>query len=75
MVTPPKMQARIYSPRLRAELISPLYHEAKRQHVPMTALASRFVAEGLSRLRADQSRIHEEPAASDPRDRAKQPDR
>lgn len=60
---------RYYSPRLRRDLINPLYHEAKRQHVPMTELASRFVEDGLKRLRPNQSTIAEEPVAADPRDR------
>jgi hypothetical protein len=63
---------RYYSPQLRRELISPLYHEAKRQRVPMTQLASRFVQDGLSQ--AGHSRIAEEPIASDPRDRTNKPD-
>jgi hypothetical protein len=55
---------RYYSPRLRRELINPLYHEAKRQRIPMTELASRFVEDGLNRLRPDQSTIAEEPGKS-----------
>ena len=43
-------RAKYYSPRLTRDLISPLYHAAKAQRVPMTALASRLVAEGLSRI-------------------------
>ena len=61
---------RYYSPRLRRDLINPLYYEAKRQRIPMTELASRFVEDGLNRLRADQSTIAEEPVATDPRARA-----
>lgn len=60
---------RYYSPRLRRDLINPLYHEAKRQRIPMTELASRFVEDGLNRLRPDQSRIAEEPLAADPPER------
>ena len=60
---------RYYSPRLRRDLINPLYHEAKRQRIPMTELASRFVEDGLNRLRPDQRTIAEEPVAADPRDR------
>jgi hypothetical protein len=61
---------RYYSPQLRRDLINPLYREAKRQRVPMTELASRFVEDALKRVRAAQSTIAEEPVASDPRDRA-----
>ena len=63
------MMERYYSPRLRRDLINPLYHEAKRQRIPMTELASRFVEDGLNRLRPDQPTIAEEPLAADPRDR------
>ena len=45
-------QGKYYSPRLLRPLISPLYHAAKAQRVPMTALASRLVAEGLERMNA-----------------------
>lgn len=58
-----------YSPRLVRSLISPLYHAAKAQRIPMTALASRLVAEGLQRLEdpgRGQSVIAEEPARYDP---------
>jgi hypothetical protein len=64
---------RYYSPRLDRTLISPLYHEAKRQQIPMTKLASRFVEEGLLRSR-DQNIVAEEPVAADPRDRVNSPD-
>jgi len=62
-------QARYYSPRLNRSLISPLYHAAKTRGVPMTALASRLVAEGLSRMNksGDQCIVAEEPSALDPR--------
>jgi hypothetical protein len=60
---------RYYSPRLRRDLINPLYHEAKRQRIPMTELASRFVEDGLNRLPPDQSTIAEEPIVEGPRDR------
>lgn len=39
-----------YSPWLHRTLISPLYHAAKTQGVPMTTLASRLIAEGLQRM-------------------------
>jgi hypothetical protein len=53
---------RYYSPRLRRDLINPLYVEAKRQRIPMTELASQLVEAGLNRLRPDQPTIAEEPA-------------
>jgi len=48
-------------------LIARLYHQAKTERVPMTALASRLIREGL----VDQERIFssvvaEEPPAIDP---------
>lgn len=65
-------QGKYYSPRLLRPLISPLYHAAKAQRMPMTALASRLVAEGLERMHAaDLNRcvVAEEPVRSDPSDR------
>lgn len=48
-------QEKYYSPRLHRPLISPLYHAAKAQRIPMTALASRLVAEGLERMNEQRS--------------------
>ena len=61
-------KSRLYSPRLDASLISPLYHAARTQQIPMTRLASRFVQEGLERefKKSDSSIIREEPPVSDP---------
>ena len=42
------MKPKYYSPRLERSLISPLYHAAKAEGVPMTQLASRWVAEKLA---------------------------
>ena len=39
-------KALYYSPRLKRDLISPLYHAAKSQGIPMTALASRLGGRG-----------------------------
>ena len=60
--------AKYYSPRLRRDLISPLYHAAKAQGIPMTALASRLVAEGLSISGngSESNIVAEEPPARDP---------
>jgi len=63
------IQTKYYSPRLRRELISPLFHAAKSKGIPMTALASRLVAEGLYRM-AEESEpvciVAEEPPGTDP---------
>jgi hypothetical protein len=60
-------RAEYYSPRLDRSLISPLYRAAKAQRVPMTALASRLVAEGLSRIAEDETCIvAEESPVRDP---------
>ena len=60
-------RAKYYSPRLDRSLISPLYHAAKAHQVPMTALASRLVAEGLSRIVEDEMCVvAEEPPEFDP---------
>ena len=60
-------RAKYYSPRLERSLISPLYHAAKAHQVPMTALASRLVAEGLSRIAEDETCVvAEEPPECDP---------
>jgi hypothetical protein len=59
---------RYYSPRIERGLISRLYHAAKMERVPMTALASRLIAEGLSSMtNSELSRVAEEPPASDPK--------
>ena len=59
--------ARYYSPRLERDLISRLYHQAKSERVPMTALASRLVREGLAgKDHEPTSVIAEEPPAFDP---------
>ena len=60
-------KALYYSPRLKRDLISPLYHAAKAQGIPMTALASRLVAAGLARMAEEEPCIvAEEPPESDP---------
>ncbi len=60
-------QPRYYSPRLDRDLISRLYHQARTERVPMTALASRLVREGLAgEHRTTGSVVAEEPAAIDP---------
>ena len=61
-------RAKYYSPRLDRSLISSLYHAAKVQQIPMTALASRLVAEGLSRINdgGETCIVAEEPPVCDP---------
>jgi hypothetical protein len=61
-------RAKYYSPRLDRSLISPLYHAAKAHQLPMTALASKLVAEGLSRIAAEGETciVAEEPPERDP---------
>ena len=60
-------RAKYYSPRLKRDLISPLFHAAKSQGIPMTALASRLVAEGLSRMvEYETCIVAEEPPECDP---------
>lgn len=61
-------RAKYYSPRLDRSLIPPLYRAAKAQLVPMTALASRLVAEGLSRIAAEDGTciVAEAPPECDP---------
>lgn len=65
--------AKYYSPRFDRDLISPLYHAAKRRRVPMTHLASALIREGLDRLAGsgneESAIVREEPPAPDPRGR------
>ena len=59
--------ARYYSPRLDRDLISRLYRHAQSERVPMTALASRLVRDGLAeREREAGCLVAEDPPASDP---------
>jgi hypothetical protein len=66
-------RTRYYSPRLDRDLISPLYHTAKRRRAPMTKLTSALVREGLARLlgsdEIESAVVREEPPALDPRGR------
>jgi hypothetical protein len=59
-------QPKYYSPRLARALISPLYHKAKAQRIPMTVLASRLVEEGLARLVTGESERSCEVVAEEP---------
>ena len=54
-----------YSPRLRRDLITPLYHAAKRERVPMTKLASDLIARALQVREEEAARVNEEPDTSD----------
>ena len=59
--------AKYYSPRLERDLISRLYHQARTERVPMTALASRLVRDGLAGGdRVGSCIVAEEPPAYDP---------
>ena len=64
------MALRYYTPRLDRDLVSSLYHAAKRRRVPMTRFASALVREGLARLAEHDDEtvavVREEPSARDP---------
>jgi len=52
-------KAKWYTPQLRREVVSRLYHRAKAERIPMTRLANRIMEEALGRettLPADQQR-------------------
>lgn len=40
-------QAKWYTPQLRREVVSRLYHRAKAERVPMTVLANRIMEDAL----------------------------
>lgn len=42
--------AKWYSPQLRRDLVSRLYHHAKAEKLPMTRLANRLLDEAMARL-------------------------
>jgi hypothetical protein len=48
-------QAKWYSPQLRRDLVSSLYHRAKAEGMPMTRLVNRLIDEALARLPAADS--------------------
>jgi hypothetical protein len=62
--------ARWYSPQLRRDLVSRLYHRAKAEKLPMTRLANRLLDEALARLpqmdSATALRVAEEPPPPPP---------
>ena len=47
--------AQWYSPQLRRDLVSRLYHRAKAEGTPMTRLANRLIDEALARVSAADS--------------------
>lgn len=57
--------AKWYSPQLRRDLVSRLYHRAKAEGMPMTRLANRLIDQALARTSAVDStaalRVAEEP--------------
>ena len=40
-------KARCYTPQLKPDVVSRLYHQAKAEHVPMTVLANRIMEAAL----------------------------
>jgi hypothetical protein len=52
-----------YSPVIKRFLVSALYHEAKRQGIPMTRLTDALLTEGLKNTEGwkEAARLHEEP--------------
>lgn len=62
--------AKWYSPQLRRDLVSRLYHRAKAERLPMTRLANRLLDEGLARLHSADStaalRVAEDPTPIPP---------
>ena len=62
--------AKWYSPQLRRDVVSRLYHRAKAEKLPMTLLANRLLDEALARLpTADLPtalRVAEEPTTQPP---------
>ena len=58
-------RAKWYSPQLRRDLVSRLYHRARAEKLPMTRLANRLIDDALERLSAADStaalRVAEEP--------------
>ena len=57
-------RAQWYSPQLRREMVSRLYHLAKAERVPMTRLVDQLVNEALARRApefAEAARVAEEP--------------
>ena len=57
-------RAQWYSPQLRREVVSRLYHLAKAERVPMTRLVHQLVTEALARRMpefAGTARVAEEP--------------
>ncbi len=63
-------QAKWYSPQLRRDLVSRLYHRAKAEKLPMTRLANRLIDEALAwQAVADSTtalRVAEEPTTKLP---------
>jgi len=47
--------AKWYSPQLRRDLVSRLYHRAKAEGMPMTRLANRLIDQALAQTAADDS--------------------
>ena len=54
------MKSRHYSPQIRRDLVSKLYHRAKAERVPMTKLTNRLLDEAMTHI--ESVRIAEQPA-------------
>lgn len=48
-------KAKCYTPQLRRDLISRLYHRAKAERIPMTVLTNRLVETALGLVENDSS--------------------
>jgi len=57
----------MYSPRIREDLIPPLYRLAKARRVPMTRLVSDILAAALAQVRVEEVQEVEERVIREPR--------
>jgi len=56
----------VYSPKIRDDLIPPLYQWAKRLEIPMTRLVSSLLAHAIERLEQGAEYVSEPPRAARP---------
>ena len=61
----------MYSPKIRDDLIPPLYQWAKRLEIPMTRLVSSLLAHAIERLEQGAEYVSEPPARGSPRKKRK----
>ena len=52
------MSSTLYSPRLSDDVIRALYHEGRRQRMPMTKLADRLLRHALVSLTTEAQALH-----------------